>query len=79
MDKEEIRLSAMFDQINACHRDAMAAAEQFRNHLFQFPREEQRQVIESLHPLQRELMFVLAEEAGDKRLIQLINEDEHNV
>ena len=74
MNKDEVRLSAMFDQIHACHRDAMAAADQFGNHLFQLPSEQQLQVVEAMHPLHRDLMLILAEEAGNQRLIELLND-----
>ena len=76
MDPFQVNMQAKFDQINACHRDAMAAARQFSESLFRLPVDEQREVIDTLHPLHRELMLVLAEESGNERLVDLLREGE---
>jgi hypothetical protein len=68
----ELRLSAMADQINAAHRDTMESYRRMRAALLEMDSPDRLACISEIPVLHREILAGLAEEDGDKWLSSLL-------
>ena len=62
MDEHEVSIQARFDQINAGHRDALAAVKRAKDGLELMTDEERREFIDSLDPTVVEIFNALSAE-----------------
>lgn len=65
---DELQLAAMFDQINACHREAMESFLRFTCGFFQMTEEDRQSLIKGLMPFQRRFLLDMARAGGNDRL-----------
>lgn len=72
---DPVALQAKFDQINACHRDSVAALTEVNATLPRLPYSEQRQFARKLHPIMREFLQGRAEEEGLYYLAHVLKEN----
>lgn len=76
MTDPEIRRQAVFDQINASHRDMLAAVKRASAALFQMNASGRQAFMDGLEPIERELLRVVAVELGDHALLTALDEQE---
>ena len=74
MGSFQVQMQAKADQINASHRDAIAAFRRFAAGLAMLPESERQQIVEEIAPMERALLSVLATEVGNQRLAKLFGE-----
>jgi hypothetical protein len=74
----EVKMQAKFDQINACHRDALDAFRRFAVGLSLLPEDEQNEIVSEMTPMECAVLRLLATEAGNKRLEELFGEEKDN-
>ncbi len=70
----ELQIVAMADQINAHHRDAMAAYGRFKEAIRAMNYAERQEAMSEIPPAERQLLACLAEEEGDEWLGSLLME-----
>ncbi len=76
MTDPEIRLQAAFDQINASHRDCLAAVARTSRGLFLMDPSEREAFLNDLDPIGREVLRNGAKSLGDRALLDTLNEVE---
>ena len=67
-------LLALFDQINASHRDCVASLRKWSSDILSMPYEHQMAVLRAVHPLLLDLFLGLAEENNMPEFAALLQE-----
>ncbi len=72
MNADQIRLAARFDQINAAHREAMAAARRAREALLAMEYDDSQRALDEMPPIYHKLLIALVEEDHDSDLAVIL-------